>query len=71
MRRTTAASLDPQDERPLPAEIVFLAVVLCLALFFTLAGIPGKPLPEAGEGSEALRQGWAEQAPTASELHGR
>jgi hypothetical protein len=60
MSRTDAASAHALDDRVLPAEIVFLIVVLCLTLFFSLAGIPGAALPEAGEGSAALRQGWAE-----------
>lgn len=59
MSRTDAASPQVFDDRVLPAEIVFLVVVLCLTLFFSLAGVPGAALPEAGDGSEALRRGWA------------
>ncbi|MCB9897550.1 MAG: hypothetical protein H6828_16355 [Planctomycetes bacterium] len=45
----------------LPAEILFLLVIGCLTVFFSLAGIPGTATPVAGDGSDALRQGWAEQ----------
>jgi hypothetical protein len=46
------------DRPPVPAEVVFLLVVLVLTVFFTLAGIPGEALPVAGEGSEALKRDW-------------
>jgi hypothetical protein len=49
---------DSPDHPTIPAEVVFLLVVLVLTLFFSLAGIPGEQEPVAGEGSAALRRDW-------------
>ena len=49
------------DRPQVPAEIVFLLVVLTITLFFSLAGIPGEAEPVAGDGSPALEQGWLEE----------
>ena len=49
------------DQPRVPAELVFLAVVLMLTVIFAIAGIPGAADPVATEGSDALRQGWLEK----------
>jgi len=49
------------DRPQVPAEVVFLLVVLMLTLIFSLAGIPGEGEPVAGEGSPALQHGWLAQ----------
>jgi len=48
------------DRPQVPAEIVFLLVVLTLTIIFSVAGIPGEADPVASDGSDALRQGWME-----------
>ncbi len=48
------------DQPQVPAEIVFLLVVLTLTIIFSVAGIPGEAEPVAGDGSDALRRGWME-----------
>jgi len=58
------------DRPSVPAEIVFLCVVLVLTIFFSLAGVPGLPEPVAGEGSDKLRQGWMEEARQAADSEG-
>ena len=60
--------IDASIDRPaVPAEIIFLGVVLVLTAFFTLAGIPGQQEPVAGDGSERLRRNWLEQRASAIE----
>ena len=49
---------DSPDHPTIPAEVVFLLVVLVLTLFFSLAGIPGEHEPVAGEGTAALSRDW-------------
>jgi hypothetical protein len=49
------------DRPKVPAEVVFLLVVLMLTIIFSIAGIPGEPEPVAGDGSPALQQGWLAQ----------
>lgn len=52
---------ESSDHPKVPAEVVFLMVVLMLTVIFSIAGIPGEADPVATEGSDALRQGWLEQ----------
>ncbi len=57
----TALVTDSPDRPPVPAELVFLMVVLALTVFFALAGVPGEPTPVVSDGSQQLRLGWMEE----------
>jgi hypothetical protein len=48
------------EERSLTGELQFLLIACVLVLMLLLAGVPGR-LPEAGDGSAALQQGWADR----------
>jgi hypothetical protein len=52
---------DALDDAPARFEFTFLAVGIALVLMLAMAGIPATEEPVAGEGSDALRQGWLEQ----------
>ena len=49
------------DQPDVPAEGVYLLLVLALMVIFSLAGVTAEPDPEVSDGSSALRQGWLEQ----------
>ncbi len=41
--------------------LLLAAALVCIAVFLGMAGVPANPSPVAGNGSDALRQGWASE----------
>ena len=48
-------------------EVAWLLLLVAGVLLVALAGVPGLPERHAGDGSDALRLGWAEQRRAAAE----
>jgi hypothetical protein len=62
----TAAALPPHSRRLLPAGWPVYVALAALALVLAVAGVPGRDRV-AGDGSEKLRHGWAEQRAQAAD----
>ena len=56
----TATALPPHSRRLLPAGWPVYVALAALALVLAVAGVPGRERV-AGDGSDKLRRGWAEQ----------
>lgn len=49
------------DTKRLPPEFQFVLISLALVMMIALAGVPGGPEKEVGDGTDALQLGWAER----------
>lgn len=58
---TPAKTTKLKDGPPVPAELVFVAMIALLGVLLSLAGVPLAPEKSVTDGSDALRKGWLEQ----------